>query len=200
MTVQLGQLAEVTAIHVDLPLERGEAAARGLPGSVCRLLVQMHDDAGDAASKVRPLLARLVVSWRCRDEVHLVVPIARFSDVRKQPSGLGVKMMHSGDETGYILSSESELQQVWQHVGCEEFASLYAANEAVAQRWLDAINAYSGAQRSHNEWILNAAHGAHGAVFYAPSHVSIEVVGARDFIVERCVHSIGLLAVGDDDD
>lgn len=174
-------------VALEVPLNDREARTRDLPQNVNRLLVARRRAEIDRSSALE-VYARILQSWVTRDENIYLVPINPFLSRAQKQEIVNTLALHEvgiGAEYALRCDSTHRLRGVLQKLDCEELAMFCAPGDPAAQRTLAAVATCSCAGSSHNAPFLRANTRQEGFVFYAPTHVSLEVLGTVRFIAER---------------
>jgi len=187
-----GTIESELHLALEVPLNQREARARDLPLDVGRLVVGTRHRGIDR-SRALEMYARIIHWWRGPDETAYLVPINVFLDqpaLRRLVDNLGLREVRVGEDYGLACSCEAALAVALQRLDCEELAIFFACDDDAARDVLSAVAAYKGPGASHNAQFLQAKSGRQGFVFYASSHLSIEVLGTLEFVVDRAFNTV----------
>ena len=186
------RISDELRMSLDVPLLETEARQRTLPCDLNRLVVAARSSR-DNPSEIIVELGRWVWLWRRPSEKVYAMPIILFVSDKtfvRMVDSLRVRVLRYGDDVLVACDSETQLSGVMQKVECEELAIFYALGDHEAYDTMRAVANHSEPYSSHNApfFVRQSCHG--GFVFFGRSHLSLEVLGNAEFVLNRCVRAL----------
>lgn len=183
-------LGEILSLRLDLPLSRTEAKSRTLPQDLHRLVVSPRDDKC-SPNDVVPHLVDCILSWRVPSERIYAIPILPFSngqDFCEHFRATGERIWKLNGDFLLVVDDKHRLAQIMRDLACEELVFFYGTDDELAKDTVASVASYENNYKSNNApfFARAASERADGFVFYASTHLSLEVLGTLRFVVERC--------------
>jgi len=188
----IGTAANAIRVAFEAPLNEGEARSRALPADVSRLVLSRRSSAVDDRVVVG-VCAELIRGWKGPAEDVYLVPMNSFLSekrLRQLVDRVGLHEVSKGSEVAFRCETQTTLIEGLVGLDCEEVVVFWAHGDSAAHRVLEAAGAYRGPGAGYDALYVCADTGLEAVGFYAASHVSLEVLGQKDFVVDRCLPSV----------
>jgi len=183
------RLGRVVRVRADIPLSDAEARTRALPAGVGRLVISRRSQAVSKRD-VLSVFARMLNLWKSQEESVYAVPVNLFlsrTRVREMVVRLGLSEVRVGPDTAFECTTQALVVETLAALDCEETALFWATSDLVARAVLEAVGTDDGPAPSHNAPFLRASTGREAFAFYAPTHVSLELLAPEGLLITRCL-------------
>ena len=148
---------------------------------------------GPAADALRisfevPLNEREANSRALPESVSRLLLSRRSSDIDVRVFvGLCAELIQRCSEVVFRCGTQAALIESLISLDCEELVVFCACGDRAAEQVVSAARAYRGRGPGYDAPFVCTDTGLRGVEFYSASHVSLEVLGEREFVVDRCL-------------
>jgi hypothetical protein len=185
-------MRDALQLSFETSMDDHEARVRDLPQGVSRLLIQARS-ANVSAKALHHIYGSAIHGWKDPSETVYGVPINLFVSAPRTKELVGslrLLELNVGSTCAFGCDSSFQLVGLLSELDYEELVVFFARTSALAEHALAAVDSYKGPGASHNAVFLAADTGIDGFVFYAPSHLSLELLGTREFVLGRCLRRL----------
>lgn len=179
-------------IRLDLPLPTVECESRDLPDGIARLIVARRDATDDRDSTIADL-AHCIETWKPTGQCIYLVPLVLYSTVkhlRNFARTSGMPLIECGSEFALKCQTYEQIRLGLSGISCEELAILYSSSESVIEAMLRQLVDPTVNYSSHNAAFLIGPVQNDPALFFADTHVSLEVLGSPSVLLATCLKSL----------
>jgi len=180
-------------VHMEVPINEREASERGLPQSIGKLIVCSRDDPVVDRTGVIAAFSDFLLRIPNEGETLIASPYVPFLSQKRmnqflEHNDLTEKTIKLDMQTYLIpCMSSSTLINILRNFSSEAIIFLTHSEMQVAKETFERADQYRGKYAGYEIPFMERLDTHGGFVFFAETHCSLEALGTRQFIFERCL-------------